>query len=803
MTIASANGPSMDETATNTRHHSGTSGSTLQGSSRRVESSSVGARRTPNSSPSGIHGLLQMLKDVSDDREDCRQFGSVKRFCHNQECTNFGILQQVRPKARHVCKYMGKGCGKVLYRQAPCLQWQRVVDNDASKGLQEDGMLDAAPAWRKQAPLPAPSPSSSYASGRKSVLYVGSQEALGTSHTDSFDFAYNLSRDSLDCNVDVVLSRQTSAGSVIKEASKNPRTHLEAPGFTFSRASRDCFVRKMPAGNQNLERPQSAASMQEIGRAIGRKESKPMARPRSAHPRGRPQSAMANIEKAGLLRGEWGSAETNAHSQQQDSEECQRPNTAYGYEERWIGHHRNKIEAAVGGKEWGSEETRTAIQMQQNSSELQRSNMCSSVTKAGQETQKAFGCDQSRPGNRGSSRMGTFQGSLAKSHGNHPGQPSKPRVVNGFLVPARIGLGPSDKGAGQCSRVVRPASPPKRQKILEDIFEQKSRDEKEMEMEADNLHEHEEEKSKEERARDSIVMKHTLNGRELRSDSLDKMISLTGRTRSSPDNKHDDLAGKQRWGRHANAVRRMDIMYAVSSFEVYAFLCIHEKCNDIKRMYCQPQPHVDMENFASQRNPTTIPRPSSACTFLRPKSAMTVTQRPGLGLDSPLSPRATYASDVLSLSNDEDEVGDSSRNEVRVRDKKHKWSDKKMKEDLKLTTASRRPQTAQAMQRNKGTKFELHMSRCDLSVTPKEWSVSRPRPQTAPPSQSTAVDGFRGSVQKSEIHRGVNPKTSIRSPDSIKINDSNMQTKHLLNTLSAPEREEVLTSKSDAAQGAS
>ncbi len=31
------------------------------------------------------------------DREDCRRFGAVKRFCHNVKCANYGIVQLVRP----------------------------------------------------------------------------------------------------------------------------------------------------------------------------------------------------------------------------------------------------------------------------------------------------------------------------------------------------------------------------------------------------------------------------------------------------------------------------------------------------------------------------------------------------------------------------------------------------------------------------------------------------------------------------------------------------------------------------------
>ena len=40
------------------------------------------------------------------DREDCRRFGAVKRFCHNVKCANYGIVQLVRPNGVPVaCAY--------------------------------------------------------------------------------------------------------------------------------------------------------------------------------------------------------------------------------------------------------------------------------------------------------------------------------------------------------------------------------------------------------------------------------------------------------------------------------------------------------------------------------------------------------------------------------------------------------------------------------------------------------------------------------------------------------------------------
>ena len=101
--------------------------------------------------------------------------------------------------ARHTCKYLGKGCSKPLLRQAPSSQWQRLVDNESCEQLHEDGLISAgdalmqcstahrdrevfmralklmsplrtAPAWRKQEPLPAPGPYSTYGSGSKSIV---------------------------------------------------------------------------------------------------------------------------------------------------------------------------------------------------------------------------------------------------------------------------------------------------------------------------------------------------------------------------------------------------------------------------------------------------------------------------------------------------------------------------------------------------------------------------------------------------------------------------------------------------------
>jgi hypothetical protein len=101
--------------------------------------------------------------------------------------------------ARHTCKYLGKGCSKPLLRQAPSSQWQRLVDNESCEQLHEDGLMSTgdarmrcstahrdcevfvralklmsplrtAPAWRKQEPLPAPGPYSTYGSGSKSIV---------------------------------------------------------------------------------------------------------------------------------------------------------------------------------------------------------------------------------------------------------------------------------------------------------------------------------------------------------------------------------------------------------------------------------------------------------------------------------------------------------------------------------------------------------------------------------------------------------------------------------------------------------
>lgn len=72
--------------------------------------------------------------------------------------------------AHHKCKYQDKGCSRPILRQQPSLHWTRTVENEATKELIEDGLLDAVPAWRRHAPLPAPSPSNSYGSGRRSLV---------------------------------------------------------------------------------------------------------------------------------------------------------------------------------------------------------------------------------------------------------------------------------------------------------------------------------------------------------------------------------------------------------------------------------------------------------------------------------------------------------------------------------------------------------------------------------------------------------------------------------------------------------
>lgn len=134
---------------------------------------------------------LCALPPPGTDREDCRRFGSVKRFCHNLKCANYGIVQLVRPNgmpvacahgnrrplhvplahrvgavscdparsscivaaralaARHMCKYLGKGCSKPLLRQAPSSQWQRLVENESCEQLHEDGLMSAGDALMK------------------------------------------------------------------------------------------------------------------------------------------------------------------------------------------------------------------------------------------------------------------------------------------------------------------------------------------------------------------------------------------------------------------------------------------------------------------------------------------------------------------------------------------------------------------------------------------------------------------------------------------------------------------------------
>ena len=83
-------------------------------------------------------------------KPDVRRVAMVKRFCHNRQCANFGVEQEVRSKARHICKYDGRGCGRAVFRSSPSLgssQWQRLVANEACHGLVSDGIVEAYPAW--------------------------------------------------------------------------------------------------------------------------------------------------------------------------------------------------------------------------------------------------------------------------------------------------------------------------------------------------------------------------------------------------------------------------------------------------------------------------------------------------------------------------------------------------------------------------------------------------------------------------------------------------------------------------------
>ena len=83
-------------------------------------------------------------------KPDVRRVAMVKRFCHNHQCANFGVEQEVRSKARHICKYDGRGCGRAVFRSSPSLgssQWQRLVANEARHGLVSDGIVEAYPAW--------------------------------------------------------------------------------------------------------------------------------------------------------------------------------------------------------------------------------------------------------------------------------------------------------------------------------------------------------------------------------------------------------------------------------------------------------------------------------------------------------------------------------------------------------------------------------------------------------------------------------------------------------------------------------
>ena len=91
-----------------------------------------------------FHHIMEVPKT------DVRRMAMVKRFCHNHQCANFGVEQEVRSKARHICKYDGRGCGRAVLRSSPSLgssQWQRLVANEACHGLVSDGIVEAYPAW--------------------------------------------------------------------------------------------------------------------------------------------------------------------------------------------------------------------------------------------------------------------------------------------------------------------------------------------------------------------------------------------------------------------------------------------------------------------------------------------------------------------------------------------------------------------------------------------------------------------------------------------------------------------------------
>jgi hypothetical protein len=182
----------------------------------------------------GVLGLLKVLKEAGEDREDIRLFGKVKRYCHNDKCTNFGICQLLRPKAHHKCKYEGKGCSKPLFRHPASMQWQRLVDCEATKELIKDGLVDAAPAWGKQAALPAPSQNNPYATGRKSLVNAG-EHALISSSLDS------IGREASMASREASHDSLAGLGRLLSLSSSTEMVRPNSAAFG-SRCERTCYV---------------------------------------------------------------------------------------------------------------------------------------------------------------------------------------------------------------------------------------------------------------------------------------------------------------------------------------------------------------------------------------------------------------------------------------------------------------------------------------------------------------------------------------------------------------------------------
>ena len=237
---------------------------------------------------------------------------------------------------------------------------------------------------------------------------------------------------------------------------------------------------------------------------------------------------------------------------------------------------------------------------------------------------------------------------------------AKIEVRAGCIVPKKIGLGPEMADHNLSASRPHPASKFK----LRGIIEEKS-----------NVEE-DEARMKQERLKDLIAPTRALKCREL---STDKLETATGESETPSITKESE---KQRWGRPASAVRRMDVINTISRFE---------------------------------RDSSMLPRPSTASTRLRPSSAM----RPSLAV-RPKSADIAAATDMTAESEEGQQM-------LPTKAAANKASSRKGK----------RPVTAQGGRRE-SNKSHYHMSLCSLS-TP----LGLERPLTAPPRQ-VSVTGLAG-----------------------------------------------------------